>query len=391
MAFTNPFDMRRFGQILDPAPQSPLLKAYRGVSFGGTDLGDTSPSAAPTSQQAREVEDPVLSALSKLQTGRATDAYRAHLSQLPQAGDYAPSRARRLGAALTAAAASFGKTPQNAMALGEEIRDAPLRGALDSWKLKGAGLKEQADMEATDTKGQLERFKQILDYKDKMADNKRADDAAKVNETWRNAQIKDLEAGKWDKEFDEAGNLIYYNPKTGERRNLGPSSKTTEIGQKNTELGYRGQEVVNSGKRLDLERQRVGLEATRVGQEGTRIGIAQKQLGLNERNTKVNEANRGAGYISPQAADAAETLATRNIVTQNPQFKGWVNKDGMIRLPSEYSTGTMGWGAESIPDKNTPNYSTFLEMVEKEKQKILNNRRPGGVSPQMYSFDDLDK
>ena len=74
------------------------------------------------------------------------------------------------------------------MALGEEIRDAPLRGALDSWKLKGAGLKEQADMEATDTKGQLERFKQILDYKDKMADNKRADDAAKVNETWRNAR-----------------------------------------------------------------------------------------------------------------------------------------------------------------------------------------------------------
>ena len=69
MAFTNPFDMRRFGQILDPAPQSPLLKAYRGVSFGGTDLGDTSPSAAPTSQQAREVEDPVLAALSKLQTG----------------------------------------------------------------------------------------------------------------------------------------------------------------------------------------------------------------------------------------------------------------------------------------------------------------------------------
>ena len=72
---------------------------------------------------------------------------------MPDPSAFAPSKWRRLGAALTAGAALFGKDPQNAMALGSEVRDAPLKFALNTWQLKGAGLKEQADIRTTGCQG----------------------------------------------------------------------------------------------------------------------------------------------------------------------------------------------------------------------------------------------
>ena len=122
---------------------------------------------------------------------------------MPKPEDYAPSKWRRLGAALTAGAASFGRDPGNAMALGSEVRDAPLKSAVGSWQLKGAGLKEQADIEAQDIetqrdyvkamreryKDELAQFNEQRDYEAKLEDQKIALRNAETTERYWNAQI----------------------------------------------------------------------------------------------------------------------------------------------------------------------------------------------------------
>jgi len=377
---SNAFDIRRLGQIFSGQQDSPLLKAYRGVSFGPTNTG--SQAASTPDQAISNDQDPVMAALSRIGNGHATDAYRAHLAQLPNAADYAPSKWRRLGAALTAGAGSFGRQPQNAMNLGEQIRDAPLRGALESWQRKGVGLKAQADMEADDVNGKLDTVKQMREYLQKNIENKRADDAAEVNKKYREAQINNLEAGGWEKLYDQEGNTIYYNPKTGERRNLGPSDKTAEIGQRNRGLNQ-------TDRSLGQGDERIKQGAAGVQQGWKRVEQAERGLGLQERSVATGEKNattaatsatslaENRGFLAPQTNDAATTIATRNIVTKYPQFKGWVNDQGMIRLPGEYSHGNFfGYGDEDVPDpKTTPNYQTFLDLVEAERQKVISAKR----------------
>lgn len=379
--YDNPFDMRRFGQIIGNQNEpSGLMKAYRGVSFGSPTVDAEGASGAAAPSRTQQADDPIMAALSRLKGGQATDAYRAHIANLPQPGDYQPSKWRRLGAALTAGAASFGKQPQNAVALGEQIRDAPLRGALDTWKLKGAGLKEQADLEAQDVKGGLETVKQMREYLQKQKENEIAAANSQSQIAYRNAQIENFKSQGWHETYDPQGNLILMKP--GEApRNMGPSIKSTELGLQQGAAARDEKRVGYEGERVGLDRQRVGLEGQRVGLEKERVGIAGKQLGLNERNTKVNETNRGASWISPDSQNDAKTMALNTVLEKNPDWKNWVDKDG-IRAPSSY------WGTYN--PSNDPNYKTFLAAVDAEEQRILNRRHPGGQAP-MFSFGDLDK
>ncbi len=74
-------------------------------------------------------------------------------------------------------------------------------------------------------------------------------------------------------------------------------------------------------------------------------------------------------------------MALNTVLEKNPDWKNWVDKDG-IRAPSSY------WGTYN--PSNDPNYKTFLAAVDAEEQRILNRRHPGGQAP-MFSFGDLDK
>ena len=68
----NPFDMRCYGEILNPSARDPLMNAYRGVNF---DAPNPAPTVRPGTR--RPVEDPnyqpTLDRL--LSIGGATQAY----------------------------------------------------------------------------------------------------------------------------------------------------------------------------------------------------------------------------------------------------------------------------------------------------------------------------
>ena len=370
----NPFDLRRFAKIGSPEPVNPLAKAYRGVTFGPTMVGAQDIAGAMAGPQ--QAEDPYVAALSRMGSNRATDAYRSHLSELPKQADYAPSKTRRLGAALTALAGSFGKTPQNAMALGEQVRDAPYRGALESWQLKGAGLKEQAGLEAADQAQQIARMKQILDYKDKQTDNERLDRAQRATEQYQRDTIAARLQQGWKQDYGPNGEILLINPVTHEITNTGIQSAKT------TELGNAGRVVGQGDRRLDqgdvsnrIAAGNLGANWARVGLEGQRVGIAQQSADATTQNAATNAAN--SGIVAPGANDAAQTSAARTVATKHPEFAKYLDDKGFLKLPGDYGNDwTMSGRVPAAPDPATDdNYRAFLGMVEAEKQRVLNTRR----------------
>lgn len=397
----NPFDLRRYASIASPQQQSPLPKAYRNISFDNPQLrGQT---AEPVSSDAREVEDPFMSAINRMRGGKATEAYRSHLSDLPNQSNYQPSKWRRLGAALTAGAASFGKDPQNALALGEQVRDARYRGALENWQLKGAGLKEQAGIEAVDQTAQLARMKQMLDYKNTQADNERLDRAQRATERYQQDTIEARKAQGWKDYNDENGHLIIYNPTTGEKQDMGPSAKTTELGNAAQGMRYRERELGQGDRRIGLEGQRVGLEGERVRQGERGLGLEERRTAATEKNATTSAANaENRNYVAPGTGDAAEASAARTIVAKHPEFGQYLDDKGLIKLPADYAVPWYKRGDGKPPDPATDdNYRAFLGMVEAEKNRVLNTRRPGSPTlpppdgtisaPMRFNFNELPR
>lgn len=368
--YDNPFDTRRFFNIASPQPVNPLPRAYRGVTFAPTMIGRQD-FEQPKTDEGRMLEDPLISAMSRV-GGKALDAYRNHLDVMPRPEDYAPSRWRRLGAALTAGAASFGRDPKNALALGEEVRDAPYKGALESWQLKGAGLKEQAGLEQADQTAQIARLKQIYDMQDKRADNERLDRAQRATETYQQERINIMRQQGWKDTFGPNGELILYNPTTHESINTGmPTSKTTELGNANRALGQGDERVRQGWANVNLGQQNVGLRGQEVGISGYNATTGRMNAETAQRESQGRILGMGNNQVSPSEQFAAEGLAIRNALKINPDWSNWVNNDGTIKRPDQF------WMHDP---RNDPNYKTFLETVENEKRKIMGTRPPGSYN-----------
>jgi len=361
----NAFDMRRYAGMFGGGPQQdPLMSAYRKINFNAPRQQEPVAPEPPAAQ-----EDPFMSAINRLQSGQAAGAYRKHLTDMPDPKAYAPSKWRRLGAALTAGAASFGKTPQNAMELGSEVRDAPLKSALNEWQLKGAGLKEQADIESQDVKGQMEQIKAIREYMKQQNDTEIAKATAESQIRLRDAQIANFESQGWTQSVRPDGNLWMVKPGQ-EPQNMGPSMEGRK--QDWTEKYQGGQQQVAEGKLKDDQR---------------RTGI----MGQNA-NTYAATAGRQGGVVDAQENFQAEAFATQQVLREKPEYKGWVNPNGTIKGPNDY------WFGGSMPNPaNDKGYADFLARVESAKQRVLGTRRPGApgavmtpggaVNPPNQTFD----
>jgi len=313
-------------------------------------------------------------------SGRATEAYRSHLADLPQAADYAPSKWRRLGAALSAGAASLAGNPK-AMELGEGMRDAPFKGALTNWQLKGAGLKEQADMEATDQKGRYEMVKQYRDYLDKKADNERADLLAKSTIEANDARIANYQNQGWTKDYSPTGTILMI--KGNQIVDTGiPSAKTTDIQNDATRIGQGQQGIDISRGHLGVAQGQLGVAQGNLANSINQTGIA----GFNAQTGRMNAitgqvesgariAGAGNNQMSADQIYKAQALATQEVLASNPEWKGWVKEDGTVKGPNDYT-----WS--SPPTDATPGYTAFKTAVANAQQKYLGMRPPGSYVPQ---------
>lgn len=351
----NPFDYRRMGGILQGQapqrsslmPQNPWMDAINRVQ------------PTPPTQPAQS-QDPLFQALQRMQSGQATQAYRQHVGNIPQPEDYAPSKTRRLGSALTAAAASFGRDPQNAMALGSEIRDAPLRNAVTQWQMKGAGLKEQAGLEHDDAEAQVKYLTMVRQMEKDRNDQRIAQQNADSLSDYREAQINKLRQANWHETTDDKGNTVFVDPDNPQNRvSYGPSEATTRLNNENRRLGYQGRDV------------------------------ATREAGQRTYEKAVS------GFVSPDQQITAEAMAARN-VGRNPKYANWVDPNtGEI-----YGINTMwpAWMGGNRPAPDDPVYKQFLADVETEKQRLMSVQRPGALSgmggasmlpPRPPNFNDL--
>jgi hypothetical protein len=375
----NPFISRRIGNIFGGPgqdPESPFIQAGRKFKFDSPPVQPVN-SKGPTSEEASN--DPLSLAMKRLQGGQASSAYREHIGMMPKQEDYAPSRGRRLGGALAAAAAAY-KNPQAGAAIGEQIVGAPYRNAVESWQMKGAGLKEQADIESQDVKSQIEYIKRIQEQQQKQREydlNVRKvdidEEQANTNRQYRQAQIEDMKDNGWKEDHDPQGNLILYHP-DGRMRNMGPTiagrqqadrerGTDATVYNAQTSRGQLGVAQGNLGMRGQEFNYKMGQDAITNRQADQRIGISQQtadQAGMNAGS---------AGYVNAGENFTANAMAAQEVARTDPRFAGWsLDEQGMPRKPGNW------WGTNAVDPTEAKDY---LAAIETARQNILKTRRPG--------------
>lgn len=359
----NAFDLRRYGNIFSGTGGQPPQDLLSNVLKRRAPLFSPPPgppAVTSTLGGGGQEEDPYMTALSRVQNPTAGKMYREHLKTLPDPAATKPSKMRRLGAALTGAAAAYGRNPR-ASEMGADMRDAKYKDAITQWQMKGAGLKEQSNIESNDIDSQMKYIEAIRKHtsdQQDMAIKQGTLDVAQQNANttaaYRQGQIQNYKNQGWKQMVDEQGMVLMINPITNETKNFGPSERTTEM----------------------------GMAQTRTENDTTRANAASK----NADTFAATAGGRlsGMGYVDPGDQFTAGAMATQNVVRQNPQWANWVRPDGTIKAPSEF------WRHDPTAD---PNYKLFLQAIKDEEQKILLQRRPmgqQGPGPNMpFNFDDL--
>jgi len=379
----NAFNMRRFANIFSPQQEDPLMGAYRKIDFN---RGQTAPNpiSGPTSEEADN--DPISLALKRMQGGQASAAYREHIGKLPTQEQYAPSRGRRLAGALIAGAASFNDL-KSGMALGEKVTNAPYRNALEGWQMKGAGLKEQADIEKDDATSQLNYVKAVRQQQvdaENQALNRRKVDidefGANTTRAYREAQIRDMATKGYTHRVGADGNeemVKVMEDGTVDRIGLGPSlaGRTQADRERGTNIQAFGAET--SRGQLGVAQGNLNQRGLEFGQRQAQDEIANaardRQLNISQQNADQSGMNAGsAGFVNAGENFTANAMAAQEVARTNPKFAGWsLDEQGQPRHSSD-------WFGTNAPDDTAREY---LAAIEARKQEILRTRRPVGAAP----------
>ena len=375
----NPFISRRISNIFGGPGQdqdSPFVNAGRRFNLSPTGVQPVNSSAVT---QPDAEENPLLSYMQRMQGGgKATGAYREHIGNMPTPEAYAPSKMRRLGGALVAGAASF-NDPKRGAELGRDIIDAPYKNALDSWSMKGAGLKEQANIEQDDATSQLNYMKAVrqaqVDKETQELNRRKVDidqEQANTNRIYREAQIEDMENNDWIKDTDALGNTVLYHP-DGRVKNMGPSMAGRQQADRERGTAYQGMNAqtnrIQANTGIGNLNQRQAEFGYRQGQDAIQNQFDERRVANSEYGTDITAANAGAaGFVNAGENFTANAMAAQEVARTDPKFAGWsLDEKGMPRGPGD-------WFGTNAPDQTAREY---LAAIEKAKATIIGNRRPG--------------
>jgi hypothetical protein len=150
-------EMPQFGYRLRNVVD-PFAKSFKNVSFGRFD--PTEPLDEPDQQYNQPNQQMNFSQFYD-QPGPAMSRYRQHLDTVPKSEDYTPSKWRRLGAILSGVSESMrgGKGYETA----RDINLDPYKQAYGRWDEQGAGLREAAGLESTESKNRAGYFQKMME------------------------------------------------------------------------------------------------------------------------------------------------------------------------------------------------------------------------------------
>jgi len=242
----------------------------------------------------------------------ARTAYEQAVQDSPQGQDYAPSKWRRLAAALGGAAGGFAAGPAQGLGVAENINTAPYRTALDSYEQRISGLGEAANLEASDIDSERQNFIAATEYGNTLS-NRNFERAYKGREL----DVKEEEA--WNK---YQADLADIQVKIAQANNAAERNRLIGVGHEITQ---------------NYNNARIGVDRTNAQTNQYNAQTQRGQLGVGQKNAESGRITAEAAktrankYRPPQSRpilepDAAWDLALEQLYS-DPQFNDRIEFD----------------------------------------------------------------
>ncbi len=368
MAFRNPFDS--WGNSI------PKAKPF-GIPNHGTSIQDQffrredshqlfgNKMRPMPSDQAPERRAPgsdwssYLTELSDIYTkqGPAETAYNQHLEAMPEY--QSPGGWHKFGSALVGFAEGLQGGAASGFHAGQEALMSPYRRSLDEWGMKEQALGRRAEQEDKASGRRLSFMKEVRGLaKDEEEARRWMDeydlDVRKqdADEEYKNAQIENWKAQGYVKDYDDKGNLVFVNPRTGDVKRFGPSSKKTDWAYE--ERRTRSGEVS------------AGAAARNAATNSRRTDIYGRDVDEDNARADRTQQRYENPAISPQDQAAARGSALNRAAVETPEWADFLDAEGNIN--------------PRTINKNREQFKKFMERVEEIEDGILGRRRVlGGV------------
>lgn len=349
------------GQAQAPGQvQSEPVRRRIGGLFNPTQDPTHNPANAPPEESGdNDVYAQTLETLSK--TGPATEAFGAHVKNIPLRENYGGGWMNRVAAMLTGTSAALSGKDGVGAAL--RVRSLPYDLAMEKYDNEGKGLEFLAQREENERQNQLGLVKAIRDSQleeRKVRSGEITAGAAQSNSTsnaaYRKAMADDLARKGWEFYDDDKGNRIAFKmgqDGTVQKQDLGPSVKKTELAQTNT---------------------RNSIAATQANAATTSAQAATT-------NAQANMNRSTQSFQPPTQQFYAKALAAKKAVEEHPEWRGFIDKDGNVL---NQSPGFAGMFKQDF-GQNT-GYPVFLKRVKEIEDEINRTNRTSG-SPFGNSFD----
>lgn len=306
--------------------------------------------------------------LASMPSAPALEAYKQHVSQMPQRSQFAPGKLDRLAAALAGVSSGWQQGAGAGIKSARDILDSKYQRAQADWMSRGAGLKEAAGLEQTEMQRRNDWMKtnrQALmdDFKFKLDMAKTQADIEKIHNDIR---ISGFKTG-----VDENGNQILYdlkNPEAGVRtlfktNEMTPADRVSDRQNRLDvanirERGANNRLGIKFGQDQALLKQRGEIEAglvDRRGAEQRKTDAAKPRTALSE--PSASEQMTADKEALKEMARKIDTISLAPEETESKKAKSYkltdfLRQDGTLKSRMEVVNDADGWITDdSVKDR----------------------------------------
>lgn len=348
--YVNPFLARRQQNVFAPNAPTPSRTRFGADLTPTFDAGSVTTPGTPEKDDERYYND-ISSLMSNV--GPGIQAYRQHLSQMPNRDDYRPSKWDRVTAGLAGMSAGM-RNPGEGIRVARDINSQPWQNAMEDYAVQGSGLKERASMEQDELNSKLRALQQAralgLKY-DEYDLKKREAEAKMTNDTTR-LGIDQSRADTYRKTLDKK----HY---TGTPQQDGSMLWTNDQDPNDTHI-TRGKSI--AAGQLGVNRTNAGATVQRANtSEQARIDQRDHWVRSDARPTALDKP------APPKEQSEAEGMALDEL-SLDPDYKDFI-------MPARSADDF----PQPVEDDGSDSYSAFLEVLNARTQAILQGkgkRRP---------------
>lgn len=331
------------------------------------------PSVSPEEVPDQQAEVPASNTASMTPTLSPAQArYKAALDNVPNSGDYKPSKMRRLAAAISGGFAGASGGPLAGMHAAQSLIDAPYQAAVEKWQGNVGAAAGQAGIEEKAMAEEVAR-RRAAAYEQSANARTRAAAATEQRVNWQMSQPQ-----KWQPTTKEDAFAFE------EAQHPKPAPTWTDPNYVEGYIKGHPQRAVTD--QMALERLRQSGQAA----HDARVASLRRELAKN-RSIGVPASARQQGEADSLAA---ERLARTNsdyaafVVPGDPTKRIPTRPKRMDELPTA-GGGFLGMGgiSESQVSLTREKYRQFLSELAKEREAILGSKNPQGQQDEDDEFD----